>query len=103
MNDTCISCHAPLKPGAKFCTQCGAPQPVETETTSQCSACHAPLKPGVKFCTQCGAPQAQPTTTASAHPTGTASAPAMTMHKQKIVWNVQPGEIARRINEAELM
>lgn len=103
MNDTCISCHAPLKPGAKFCTQCGAPQPVETETTSQCSACHAPLKPGVKFCTQCGAPQAQPTTTASAHPTGTASAPAMTVHKQKIVWNVQPGEIARRINEAELM
>ena len=103
MNDTCISCHAPLKPGAKFCTQCGAPQPVETETTSQCSACHAPLKPGVKFCTQCGAPQAQPTTTAIAQPTGTASAPAMTMHKQKIVWNVQPGEIARRINEAELM
>lgn len=84
MNDTCISCHATLKPGAKFCTQCGTPQPVEAKTTPQCSTCHATLKPRAKFCTQCGAPQTQPGTTASsAQPIDTTSAPAMTMHKQK--------------------
>jgi len=53
----CINCQSPLKPGAKFCTHCGAKVVVETPSAEQaidrCS-CGAALKPGTKFCTTCG-------------------------------------------------
>ncbi|MBP3883723.1 MAG: zinc ribbon domain-containing protein [Olsenella sp.] len=60
--------------GAKFCTECGKPLPVErAEPESgdvagatvlverpagarQCASCHALVEEGQKFCTECGAP-----------------------------------------------
>ena len=48
----CPACGAQVKPGQKFCTQCGA----ALRVSGLCPACGAQVKPGQKFCTQCGAP-----------------------------------------------
>jgi ribosomal protein L40E len=59
----CVSCGAPLSPGATFCSVCGKKQegrqkgksnvttPAESTT---CSTCGATLEPGQKFCEYCG-------------------------------------------------
>lgn len=49
----CALCGQPLKPGAKFCTTCGAKQ---EEKKQFCQQCGSELKPGAKFCTACGTP-----------------------------------------------
>ncbi len=72
----CISCNALLKEGAKFCTRCGAPQTVAT-----------------------GAPKEN----VPAINTSSSQDDNIAMVKQKIYWNVQPGEVAKRINEVEFM
>lgn len=72
----CISCGASLRPGAKFCTRCGAKQAaVET---------HNDPVPVTK-----PAEENQPA--------------SMTMVKQKIFWNILRGEIVHRFNESELI
>ncbi len=48
----CVSCGAALKPGAKFCADCG--KPVVAQAISACPACGSPAEPGLKFCTNCG-------------------------------------------------
>jgi ribosomal protein L40E len=60
----CVSCGAPLSPGAAFCAVCGKKQegrqkgksnvttPAQSTT---CSTCGATLEPGQKFCESCGA------------------------------------------------
>lgn len=47
----CVSCHQPLRAGAKFCDNCGAPAPV----SHNCRSCGKPLRPGARFCDECGA------------------------------------------------
>ena len=45
----CISCGAQLKPGSRFCENCG------TKNTPQfCENCGAKLREGAKFCESCG-------------------------------------------------
>ncbi|NMB78728.1 MAG: zinc ribbon domain-containing protein [Methanomicrobiales archaeon] len=44
----CPACGSTLRPGAKFCTGCGAKIP------AVCSGCGAPLSPDAKFCSGCG-------------------------------------------------
>lgn len=73
-----------------------------------CISCSAPLKPGAKFCTRCGTKQHETaevsTKETPAESAGTAQeADNISMVKQKIFWNIQPGEVARRINEAEFI
>ncbi len=46
---TCIKCAAPLQPGAKFCSECGASQ-----ERAKCANCQTELAPGSKFCKECG-------------------------------------------------
>jgi RNA polymerase subunit RPABC4/transcription elongation factor Spt4 len=46
----CAACHAPLKPGAKFCPRCGA------AASNTCSHCRQPHEAGDKFCAACGSP-----------------------------------------------
>ncbi|MEO1715778.1 MAG: zinc ribbon domain-containing protein [Planctomycetota bacterium] len=47
----CVSCEAPLKPGMKFCPECGAAQ------VTACHACGAEMSMSAKFCGECGAPR----------------------------------------------
>jgi Mg-chelatase subunit ChlD len=45
----CSKCKAKLKPGAKFCTECGTLVPEQV-----CAKCKKPMLAGAKFCTNCG-------------------------------------------------
>jgi len=51
---SCPKCGAPVDPGAKFCSQCGAPQP----QVRKCPKCGAEVGDKAKFCGECGAPLA---------------------------------------------
>jgi hypothetical protein len=44
----CLLCKTTAKPGAKFCTTCGA------KISRVCSSCNTPLFPDAKFCPNCG-------------------------------------------------
>lgn len=48
----CVSCKQPLRPGAKFCDNCGAPAPA----SNLCKSCGKSLRPGARFCDNCGNP-----------------------------------------------
>jgi hypothetical protein len=72
----CISCGAPLRPDAKFCTRCGAKQPVN---------------------------EPQNTPTPVTKPADGSQPNPITMIKQKIFWNIVRGEIVHRFNEVELL
>ena len=62
----CSKCGNELKEGQKFCTKCGTPVNVQTQSTVKqmdtavCPKCGNPLKPGQKFCTKCGTPVTGP-------------------------------------------
>ncbi|NTW03599.1 MAG: VWA domain-containing protein, partial [Oscillochloris sp.] len=57
---SCVSCAAPLRPGARFCGRCGVVQPALPSTTGErrmfCDMCGRPLLPGASFCAACGEP-----------------------------------------------
>lgn len=94
----CQNCNSEMMEGAKFCTTCGTPAPA-APAGGVCPKCNAPLLPDAKFCTTCGAPAA----TAPAPETQVAEGGEMAAVKQKIFWNIQKGEVACRVNEAEFL
>lgn len=49
----CAACGQPLRPGARFCAVCGAPQVVDSQPRP-CPRCGAPLREGARFCSRCG-------------------------------------------------
>ncbi len=51
---SCKNCHAQVKAGAKFCPECGTPNP----TVNACASCGQALEGSPKFCPNCGAPTA---------------------------------------------
>lgn len=60
----CPSCSKPLRPGDRFCSQCGYRLKKETPSILPtikntldlaCPSCHAPLQPQDQFCGTCGA------------------------------------------------
>jgi predicted nucleic acid-binding Zn ribbon protein len=83
---TCPNCGKPLRPGAKFCGNCGAtlptapppkpaaaapaPQPV----SSVCPHCGKPIRPGARFCSSCGK-TIEPAAPVVAPPAAPAAAP----------------------------
>ena len=100
----CPKCNSELRPGAKFCTKCGQ----KIEAAQACPQCGAALKSGAKFCTKCGhklvsAPVSapKPLETEDVKASASQAAPDMNMAKGRIYWNVQPGQVARVISEAE--
>lgn len=94
----CQNCNSEMMEGAKFCTTCGTPA-AAAPAGGVCPKCNAPLLPDAKFCTTCGAPAA----TAPAPETQAAEGGEMAAVKQKIFWNIQKGEVACRVNEAEFL
>ena len=50
----CSECNSELKPGNKFCTNCGAKIAVQPAAAAQCPNCGNNLKTGAKFCAKCG-------------------------------------------------
>jgi len=65
----CTQCKTALTPGAKFCPECGTPQP------RNCPACHAPAALKARFCQECGTSLA-PTLSAAAVRPGLATSSA---------------------------
>jgi hypothetical protein len=52
---TCAKCGSPLKPGARFCNQCGTVvETTESLSSAVCPKCGTPHKPGARFCPTCG-------------------------------------------------
>jgi hypothetical protein len=76
----CIKCNAELKEGAKFCGKCGAQQVAVS--------LDAPA-----------APNSQNTTSSINEKNNT---DALGKVKDRIFWNIQAGELARRFNESQL-
>ena len=77
----CVSCGAPLLNGAKFCTRCGTRQ---SQTIEQ--------KPVLSVKKEDNSSQ-----------NSSGANNEMGIVKNKIYWNIQKGEIARHINEAEFV
>ncbi len=51
----CAACGADNRPGARFCTKCGAALPgAEPESRAVCPRCGVPTRPGARFCPGCG-------------------------------------------------
>lgn len=78
------------------------------EEQAVCAQCGAPLKPGAKFCTKCGTKVVAATPAAQAplaadEPKGSQPtiSPDMSAAAGRIYWNIQPGQVARVIREAE--
>lgn len=55
---TCAACGAPLRPGVRFCSKCGASVvPAQAQPQSRfCRACGTPIRAGSRFCAKCGTP-----------------------------------------------
>jgi class 3 adenylate cyclase/predicted ATPase len=63
----CVNCQTALNPGAKFCPECGTPQP------RACPACQAPVASGARFCQECGTALGAVRPTAASGPEGAGS------------------------------
>ncbi|MBP3887283.1 MAG: SPFH domain-containing protein [Cellulosilyticum sp.] len=50
----CSNCHASIKKGSKFCSECGAKVEVSVPKSKFCLNCGAAVDPNMKFCTECG-------------------------------------------------
>lgn len=88
----CPYCNENIKPGAKFCAHCGK----KLEETNSCPQCHSALKPGAKFCGKCG------TRIAGGEANDKRNLPSdIESATERIYWNIQPGQVARLISEAE--
>lgn len=88
----CPFCNESIEPGAKFCVHCGK----KLEEVNSCPQCHAALKPGAKFCTKCG------TRIAGGEANDKRNLPSdIESATERIYWNIQPGQVARLISEAE--
>ena len=64
----------------------------------KCIKCHQDLREGAKFCTFCGTKQALPTETVDNNSRDTSD---IQQAGNYLFWHIQPGEIARIINENE--
>lgn len=96
----CPKCNSELRPGAKFCTKCGQ----KIEMLPVCPQCGAQLKANAKFCMKCGfrlMASESSIKSMEAKPSVPYVATDMKVAKGRIYWNVQPGQVARVIDEAE--
>ena len=106
----CPNCNKELKPGAKFCVFCGTKVPEQATVVSHnsniCPKCSKEIKPGAKFCVFCGHKLDNNATNTS--PTANEEvikevkkSEDITEVKDRIMWNILPGQVARVIDEKE--
>lgn len=100
----CPKCNSLSKLGAKFCTTCGFNFNMAQNSAKgdNCESCNAVIKPGSKFCTSCGAAVKNHGATVT-ETNSESTKKNLSVIKDRIFWNVQKGEVARRFNEAEMI
>jgi class 3 adenylate cyclase/tetratricopeptide (TPR) repeat protein len=67
---SCPACGSDNRPGAKFCSECGA------ALATACPSCGSPVEANAKFCPECGARLTPATPVAAGEPAAFAAAPA---------------------------
>lgn len=97
----CNNCNSLLKDGAKFCTVCGTKVAEVVNNNIICKNCKQEIRVDAKFCTKCGEPVHPKTySIARQQPKGGED---FNVIKNKLIWNMQPGEVARVITEEEFL
>lgn len=84
----CIKCNKELRDGAKFCTSCGTKQPVMSQPAMSYGMPHGNKATGNDTTIQ---------------ETAQAVGQSVQVSNNYLFWHVQPGEIARIINETEFV
>ena len=105
----CPKCNSEVREDAKFCTKCGQ----KLEPVPTCPHCGGSLKPGAKFCTHCGQKLVIPEICSAASAQSLPKVESELVEEKnslsqditavggRIYWNIQPGQVARVIDEAE--
>lgn len=97
----CSKCGNEVAEGKKFCGKCGNPMTVTEAKGLVCSKCGSPITPGKKFCGKCGSPVSADSQAAAKAAPGQ-NENDLTVSSGFIHWNILPGQIALKIDEADI-
>ena len=97
----CSKCGNEVAEGKKFCGHCGNPMTWAETKGLVCSKCGAPITPGKKFCGKCGTPVSADSQAAAKAAPGQ-NENDLTVSSGFIHWNILPGQIAIKIDEADI-
>ena len=97
----CSKCGNEVAEGKKFCGKCGNPMTVTEAKGLVCSKCGSPITPGKKFCGKCGTPVSADSQAAAKAAPGQ-NENDLTVSSGFIHWNILPGQIAIKIDEADI-
>lgn len=100
----CSKCGNEVAEGKKFCGKCGNPMGAAAPASAGgviCSKCGAPVTPGKKFCGKCGSPVSADSQAAAKAASGQ-NENDLTVSSGFIHWNILPGQIALKIDEADI-
>ena len=97
----CSKCGNEVPEGKKFCGKCGNPMTVTEAKGLVCSKCGSPITPGKKFCGKCGTPVSADSQAAAKAAPGQ-NENDLTVSSGFIHWNILPGQIALKIDEADI-
>ena len=97
----CSKCGNEVAEGKKFCGHCGNPMTGSETKGLVCSKCGAPITPGKKFCGKCGTPVSADSQAAAKAAPGQ-NENDLTVSSGFIHWNILPGQIAIKIDEADI-
>ena len=97
----CSKCGNEVAEGKKFCGHCGNPMTVTETKGLVCSKCGSPITPGKKFCGKCGSPVSADSQ-AAAKAGKSQDEKDLTVSSGFIHWNILPGQIALKIDEADI-
>ena len=100
----CSKCGNEVAEGKKFCGKCGNPMRAAAPASAGgviCSKCGAPVTPGKKFCGKCGSPVSADSQAAAKAAPGQ-NENDLTVSSGFIHWNILPGQIALKIDEADI-
>ncbi len=95
----CSKCGNEVAEGKKFCGHCGNPMTGSETKGLVCPKCGAPITPGKKFCGKCGSPVSADSQAAAKAAPGQ-NENDLTVSSGFIHWNILPGQIALKIDEA---